>query len=37
MGLKEQDKASCVNFWRQFLDLVDNEEGRDYGRSDHVR
>jgi hypothetical protein len=26
-GLKEQDKASCVNIWRQFLDLVDNDEG----------
>jgi hypothetical protein len=23
--LKEQDKASHVNFWRQFLDLVDND------------
>jgi hypothetical protein len=25
--LKEQDKASRVNFYRQFLDTVNNDEG----------
>jgi hypothetical protein len=25
--LKEQDKASCINFFRKFLGLMDNDEG----------
>jgi hypothetical protein len=25
--IKEQDKASCVNFSTQFSDIVDNDEG----------